>query len=725
MSNKYWIDKTDGVDTILAENFNSAFAGIESDIAQKANKFVETEISNINEKLEQKADKTSVDASLERIKYYGSADIIPSDESYFTVNGTGETITGLTETGHTQTELVIPYKINGVEITGIGGLAFSGRTSLTSITIPNSVTSIGTAAFGDCRLLKSINIPNSVTSIESDVFNGCTSLTSINIPNSVTSIEIATFYNCSALTSINIPNSVTSIAADAFVNCTNLTIYCEQGSYAETFAKINNIPVVYTDVSAIEFNGKADAIAMSVLKQRSIPHTKVSGYPISVTDHLEAEQVIDYKVYGNSTQETRSGKNLLPYPYSETTKTENGVTFTDNGDGTITVNGTATTDTTFILVSDLTLTAETYTFSGCPSGGSDTTYYVSGFTGTDKGSAFTITLSEDTTESLAITVKADTTISNKKFSPQIEVGSTATSYEQYGAMPSPEFPSEIQSVGDLVTDETSEYYGKYAVPIKVSGKNLLSKWYSNMHYSSCTKSKAIYMEPGTYNYHFDRVDDTVTKWRYAMSIFDVDGGENDRLTNVYSYLATFTTNGWYCNDYGIVQTSADVTYSGAANIKFTFLKPCYVMWMWQLKNSLGAILDAKKYAKNVMLEKGEQYTGYEDYIEPITANIYIDEPLRKVGDYADYIDYKNQKVFRQIEVLDDTGTKTIDESLGTLSTPIEESIIVPNLTTPNSALLNVSAETITSPSKIDLTYYQDINKKLAELQEAITALGGI
>lgn len=36
------------------------------------------------------------------------------------------------------------------------------------------------------------------------------------------------------------------------------------------------------------------------------------------------------------------GKNLLPYPFEESTKTENGITFTDNGDGTITVNGTAT-----------------------------------------------------------------------------------------------------------------------------------------------------------------------------------------------------------------------------------------------------------------------------------------------------------------------------------------------------------------------------------------------
>ena len=40
-------------------------------------------------------------------------------------------------------------------------------------------------------------------------------------------------------------------------------------------------------------------------------------------------------------------KNLLPYPYYNTTKTLNGVTFTDNGDGSITLNGTSTGTTDF------------------------------------------------------------------------------------------------------------------------------------------------------------------------------------------------------------------------------------------------------------------------------------------------------------------------------------------------------------------------------------------
>lgn len=45
-------------------------------------------------------------------------------------------------------------------------------------------------------------------------------------------------------------------------------------------------------------------------------------------------------------------KNILPYPYVDTTKTTNGITFTDNGDGTITIRGTATANAPFKLLGD-------------------------------------------------------------------------------------------------------------------------------------------------------------------------------------------------------------------------------------------------------------------------------------------------------------------------------------------------------------------------------------
>ena len=147
-----------------------------------------------------------------------------------------------------------------------------GLSSLTSVTIPNSVTSIGNRAFYDCSRLTTLNfnavncsdfasgighqfyscpistinigdsvqripayfaynldsltfvtIPNSVTYIGAWAFRGCSSLTSVTIPNSVTSIGNSAFCSCSNLTSVNIPESATSIKDSTFLGCSSLT----------------------------------------------------------------------------------------------------------------------------------------------------------------------------------------------------------------------------------------------------------------------------------------------------------------------------------------------------------------------------------------------------------------------------------------------------------------------------------------------------------------------
>ena len=116
------------------------------------------------------------------------------------------------------TSITIPNSV-----TSIGDYAFCACFRLTSITIPNSVTSIGDLAFSGCSSLTSITIPDSVTSIGDDAFSSCDSLTSVTIPNSVTSIGDYAFSSCDSLTSITIPNSVTSIGDYAFSACSSLT----------------------------------------------------------------------------------------------------------------------------------------------------------------------------------------------------------------------------------------------------------------------------------------------------------------------------------------------------------------------------------------------------------------------------------------------------------------------------------------------------------------------
>ncbi len=103
----------------------------------------------------------------------------------------------------------------------IGDWAFRDCTTLTSVTIPNSVTSIGFYAFRNCTRLTSVVISNRVTSIGSGAFFGCTGLTSVTIPNTVTTIGGGAFENCTGLTSLIIPNSVTLIGDYPCKGCTS------------------------------------------------------------------------------------------------------------------------------------------------------------------------------------------------------------------------------------------------------------------------------------------------------------------------------------------------------------------------------------------------------------------------------------------------------------------------------------------------------------------------
>ena len=108
-------------------------------------------------------------------------------------------------------------------VTSIGSYAFYGCSGIANMTIPNSVTSLGIGAFGACTKLTNITIGNSVKALGNDVFNGCTGLTSITIPGSVTSIGDWAFDGCTKLSSITTPNSVKSIGYGAFYGCTGLT----------------------------------------------------------------------------------------------------------------------------------------------------------------------------------------------------------------------------------------------------------------------------------------------------------------------------------------------------------------------------------------------------------------------------------------------------------------------------------------------------------------------
>lgn len=148
-----------------------------------------------------------------------------------------------TESGYSTFPSTLKNVTIGDNVKTIPGNAFYGCSSLTSITIPQSVTSIGRLAFDSCSSMdevffnadnctkcessfpssiKYLSIGDNVKTIPEIAFRYCRGLTSITIPNSVISIGKKAFSGCSGLTSVTIPNSVTSIGGYAFDGCNKL-----------------------------------------------------------------------------------------------------------------------------------------------------------------------------------------------------------------------------------------------------------------------------------------------------------------------------------------------------------------------------------------------------------------------------------------------------------------------------------------------------------------------
>lgn len=180
---------------------------------------------------------------------------------------------------------VIPDKINGLLVTGIGEYAFAGCsslksvtmgsgvtnidfgafegcTNLTDLTIGSGVTSIGNYAFDSCSSLISVTIPGKVADIGQNAFCFCTSLTRATINNGVPYIGDAMFASCVSLANVAIPDSVTNIGSQAFDDCWSLiniiipskVISIGDGAFGSC----------YDNLAGVYFQGNAPSVGSSV-----------------------------------------------------------------------------------------------------------------------------------------------------------------------------------------------------------------------------------------------------------------------------------------------------------------------------------------------------------------------------------------------------------------------------------------------------------------------------
>ena len=208
---------------------------------------------------------------------------------------------------------------------------------------------------------------------------------------------------------------------------------------------------------------KVDSYTFTLNNDNQVINVKLYGassYPFTFTIQLEQGSATSYEPYvggipspnpdspqqievvtGDNTIKV-TGKNLFDISLTPTQNiiSEAGITATFNSDGTITCNGTKNANYKYIRY-DIILPAGTYYFSGCPSGGSKTTYSSIVQTGTelstqvhDTGSGATFTLTETTTINYfpVRVANGSVTFNNAIFKPMIaKVPATYNDFEPY------------------------------------------------------------------------------------------------------------------------------------------------------------------------------------------------------------------------------------------------------------------------------------------------------
>lgn len=340
-------------------------------------------------------------------------------------------------------------------------------------------------------------------------------------------------------------------------------------------------------------------------------------------------------LYGKSTQETRSGKNLLE------NKTKNsgisrGITFTLNGDGSYTLNGTndGTGNSTVFLSGSsnpTTLKAGTYYTIPTPNGVQIVGAKIGGgYFQLAPSSTNQFTLNEDIQAQIYIQVPngITTTYNNIKVYPMISITPiTQSDYEPYGVMPSPDFPSPIESVAEISATVT----GKNLFDINTATLNSALKWvdgtYSPENLS--VASDFIKIEKGK---------SYISKYKMQIILFN----ENKEYIGYYK-----NTTGQY-NGFTI-STDSECNY-----VKVSF------------RSSSNNNVDFTTIG-DIQIEQGSTATDYESFkSNSLTINLQGNE-LCSIGDVKDELVVENgrAKIIKRIGkvVLDGSETWYMDKEL--------------------------------------------------------------
>lgn len=420
----------------------------------------------------------------------------------------------------------------------------------------------------------------------------------------------------------------------------------------------NEIAILKTNYTNLqEQNTKLES---QIKKDReNMINLEVEGQSIHIEDSSDLEGKLE--VLGNVEQDVREGYNILENILTD--RTVNGITVKINKDKSITLNGTATSNTSLDITGNFAITEQSI-FSGMCDG-----YGYNKMLIQIQGADYNVNIPNSTPQVLQpkdnikvrIYIYVGTSIANALIKPQINKGTVAKSYEQYGASPTPEYPSEIRTVGDKGSVEIKKQ-NKNIILIKPNQKvitrGLTVETDDNARITingiaENTTYLKLYKEiAGTYLSEVEKWEkEKIAKGNYRLSIQNLKGNYNTGNPNI---LMRNSPNSNTEISYLLQELNKD------KSIKCTIDKSMEVMWYMYIQKDVIF----NNFSFELLLEKTEM-NEYSNYIlgEEQTYTLPIQKPMLE-EDHFNRTDNKEVHTWKKI-ILDGVNNKVTQETTAT------------------------------------------------------------
>ncbi len=206
----------------------------------------------------------------------------------------------------------------------IAAQAFSGKSGVTAVKIPDSVTEIAYRTFYICSGLTSVDFGKGVKIIGDEAFYDCTNLTSFTINDDIERIGVRAFYGCSLSDfPLCLGDNIAYIGDEAFSNCVGISSVRIKGNDAEigenAFNGCTGITTVVLDgiktVGERAFSGCTGIESVQLINIKTFSEYAFSGCSSLINLDLgtQLKQIPHGAFYGNTLLENVDFPETLEY----------------------------------------------------------------------------------------------------------------------------------------------------------------------------------------------------------------------------------------------------------------------------------------------------------------------------------------------------------------------------------------------------------------------------